>query len=71
MGRNLFMSSVFNKSFVELSEQGTEAAADTGSEMSFQIRLLSIELNADYPFLFFIRHNKTNAILFHGRFCSP
>uniref|UniRef100_A0A8D1VKP3 Serpin B10 n=1 Tax=Sus scrofa TaxID=9823 RepID=A0A8D1VKP3_PIG len=69
--RNLFLSNVFHKSFVEVNEQGTEAAGGTGSEVSFRIKLPSIEINADHPFLFFIRHNKTNSILFYGRFCSP
>ncbi|XP_032458998.1 uncharacterized protein LOC116739053 [Phocoena sinus] len=71
MERNLFLSNVFHKSFVEINEQGTEAAAGTGSEVSFRIKLPSVEFNADHPFLFFIRHNKTNSILFYGRFCSP
>lgn len=69
--RNLFLSNVFHKSFVEINEQGTEASAGTGSEVSFRMSLPSIEFNADHPFLFFIRHNKTNSILFYGRFCSP
>ncbi|TEA35535.1 hypothetical protein DBR06_SOUSAS8910007 [Sousa chinensis] len=71
MEGNLFLSNVFHKSFVEINEQGTEAAAGTGSEVSFRIKLPSVEFNADHPFLFFIRHNKTNSILFYGRFCSP
>ncbi|KAF6089310.1 serpin family B member 10 [Phyllostomus discolor] len=70
-GRQLFLSSVFHKSFVEINEQGTEAAAATGSVVGFRSRPLSMDFNADHPFLFFIRHNKTNSILFYGRFCSP
>lgn len=69
--RKLFLSNVFRKSFVEINEQGTDAAAGTGNEVSVRIKLPSIEFNADHPFLFFIRHNKTNCILFYGRFCSP
>ncbi|CAO2636446.1 Serpin B10, partial [Lemmus lemmus] len=69
--RNLFLSNVFHKTFVEINEEGTEAAAGTGSEVSLRIKKPSIEFNADHPFLFFIRHNKTNSILFYGRFCSP
>ena len=68
---NLFLSNVFHKSFVEINEQGTESASGTASEVSVRISLPSIEFNADHPFLFFIRHNKTNSILFYGRFCSP
>ncbi|KAL2777941.1 serpin B10 [Daubentonia madagascariensis] len=69
--RNLYLSNVFHKAFVEINEQGTEAAAGTGNEIGLRIRLPSIELNVDHPFLFFIRHDKTNSILFYGRFCSP
>lgn len=71
MGRNLFLSNVFHKAFVEINEQGTEATAGTGSVVSTRTRLPSIEFNANHPFLFFIRHNKTGNILFYGRFCSP
>ncbi|XP_039107826.1 serpin B10 [Hyaena hyaena] len=71
MGRNLFLSNVFHKAFVEINEQGTEASAGTGSEVSFRSKLPSIEFNANHPFLFFIRHNRTDSILFYGRFCSP
>ncbi|XP_008065456.1 serpin B10 [Carlito syrichta] len=69
--KNLFLSNVFHKAFVEINEQGTKAAAGTGSDISLRIRVPSIEFNVDHPFLFFIRHNKTNSILFCGRFCSP
>ncbi|XP_054174664.1 serpin B10 isoform X2 [Homo sapiens] len=69
--RNLFLSNVFHKAFVEINEQGTEAAAGSGSEIDIRIRVPSIEFNANHPFLFFIRHNKTNTILFYGRLCSP
>lgn len=69
--KNLFLSNVFHKSFVEINEEGTEAAAGSASEVGFRIKLPSIEFSADHPFLFFIRHNKTNSILFYGRFCSP
>ncbi|XP_049756226.1 serpin B10 [Elephas maximus indicus] len=69
--RNLYLSNVFHKSFVEINEKGTEAAAGSGSEVSFRIRLPPMEFNVDHPFLFFIRHNKTKNILFYGRFCSP
>ncbi|XP_038381768.1 serpin B10 [Canis lupus baileyi] len=71
MEGNLFLSNVFHKSFIEINEQGTEAAAGSGSEVSIRSRLPPIEFNANHPFLFFIRHNKTASILFYGRFCSP
>lgn len=69
--RNLFLSNVFHKAYVEINEEGTEAAAGTASEVRFKTRVPSIEVSVDHPFLFFIRHNKTKSILFYGRFCSP
>ncbi|XP_049638039.1 serpin B10-like [Suncus etruscus] len=69
--RNLSLSNVFHKAFVEINEQGTEAAAGSAGEIGLRIRLPTIEFNVDHPFIFFIRHNQTNNILFYGRFCSP
>ncbi|XP_073728698.1 leukocyte elastase inhibitor isoform X7 [Misgurnus anguillicaudatus] len=70
---DLVVSEVIHKSFVEVNEEGTEAAAATGIVMmtcSMYYTPPKI-FNADHPFLFFIRHNLTNTILFYGRFCSP
>ena len=69
--RHLLLSNVSHKSFVEINKQGAEAVAGTGSEMGFRVRHPSIEFNADHPFLFFIRQNRTNSILFYGRFYYP
>jgi len=66
----LFLSTVAHKAFVEVNEEGTEAAAATAGMVSFCM-LREEHFTADHPFLFFIRHNKTKSILFLGRFCSP
>ncbi|NXT07597.1 SPB6 protein, partial [Prunella fulvescens] len=72
-GNELVLSEVVHKSFVEVNEEGTEAAAATAAVMRFlcarEVRIP--EFTADHPFLFFIRHNKTCSILFCGRFCCP
>nr|XP_055067448.1 leukocyte elastase inhibitor-like [Misgurnus anguillicaudatus] len=62
---DLMISKVIHKSFVEVNEDGTEVAA--APECCRPAEMFS----ADHPFLFFIRHNPTNTILFYGRFCSP
>ncbi|XP_006025019.1 heterochromatin-associated protein MENT-like isoform X1 [Alligator sinensis] len=69
--KDLFLSKIFHKSFVEVNEEGTEAAAATGIVIAERAHLKAIKFKADHPFLFFIRHNKTKSILFFGKFCSP
>ncbi|KAM4543872.1 leukocyte elastase inhibitor-like isoform 2-T3 [Fundulus diaphanus] len=66
--KELFLSKVSHKAFVEVNEEGTEAAAATCCIVLICLRTRFI---ADHPFLFFIRHNATMSILFAGRFCSP
>ncbi|XP_056099250.1 leukocyte elastase inhibitor-like isoform X2 [Rhinichthys klamathensis goyatoka] len=68
---DLVVSKVIHKAFVEVNEEGTEAAAATGVvEMNYSYKIPQV-FNADHPFLFFIQHNPTKSILFYGRFCSP
>ncbi|XP_061254958.1 serpin B6-like isoform X1 [Bos javanicus] len=67
----LHLSKVVHKPFVEVTEEGTEAVAASEA----RIRGLSLRtvprFCANRPFLFFIQHSSTGAILFCGRFCSP
>ncbi|KAI3355080.1 hypothetical protein L3Q82_017962, partial [Scortum barcoo] len=70
--KDLVVSKATHKAFVEVNEEGTEAAAAT----SFYCELQCLNLNlvyfrANHPFLFFIRHKTTMSVLFAGRFCSP
>ncbi|KAF7690282.1 hypothetical protein HF521_012086 [Silurus meridionalis] len=66
----LFVSSVTHKAFVEVNEEGTEAAAATGGLVECGLPRHELFM-ADHPFLFFIRHNPTKSILFFGRFRGP
>ncbi|XP_063154875.1 leukocyte elastase inhibitor-like [Candoia aspera] len=68
---NLGVSQIFHKCFVDINEEGTEAAASTAATIDGRSDQDAILFAADHPFLFFIRHNKTKCILFWGRFCSP
>lgn len=68
--KDLFISEVIHKAFVEVNEEGTEAAAATGVLM-MRSRVPTMTFKADHPFIFFIRHNKSQTILFFGRLCSP
>nr|XP_060630716.1 leukocyte elastase inhibitor-like [Anolis sagrei ordinatus] len=65
---DLHVSKIVHKSFVEVNEEGTEAAA---AAAAVAVNSMPKKFNADHPFLFFIRHNPTNTILFFGRFASP
>lgn len=66
------LSKFVHKSFIELSEEGTEAAAASSAVLALEcMEYGGLEFRADHPFLFFIRHNRTNSLLFCGRFSSP
>nr|XP_048299683.1 serpin B12 isoform X3 [Myodes glareolus] len=68
---NLYLSRIIHKSFVEVDEMGTEAAAASGAVAAEKALPSWVEFNANHPFLFFIRHNPTHTILFCGRVYSP
>lgn len=71
-GNDLVLSEVVHKAFVEVNEEGTEAAAATGAIMMMRcMPMPPARFIADHPFLFFIRHNPSNSVLFAGRYCSP
>uniref|UniRef100_A0A3B3RZP5 Leukocyte elastase inhibitor-like n=1 Tax=Paramormyrops kingsleyae TaxID=1676925 RepID=A0A3B3RZP5_9TELE len=67
----LFISAAVHKSFIDVNEEGTEAAAATGISIKLCCLIIGKEFMADHPFLFFIRHNTSKTILFFGRFSSP
>uniref|UniRef100_A0A3B5LXC1 Leukocyte elastase inhibitor n=1 Tax=Xiphophorus couchianus TaxID=32473 RepID=A0A3B5LXC1_9TELE len=68
---DLFVSEVYHKAFVEVNEEGTEAAAATAAVMMLRCAMIPATFIADHPFLFFIRHNPSKSVLFAGRYCSP
>lgn len=74
---SLFISAVVHKAFVEVNEEGTEAAAATGVLMEATMSATALKpppipvFRADHPFLFAIRDRKSNEILFLGRMVDP
>lgn len=71
---NLFISRVLHKTFIDVNEEGTEAAAVTAVEMSFTSiggDPGPVYFIADKPFLFAIRENSTGSILFIGKLSNP
>jgi serpin B len=69
--RDLFISAVIHKAFVDVNEQGTEAAAATAAAVFYGLPPPPTVFCADRPFLYLIRHNPSGAILFLGRLVSP
>lgn len=68
--KDLFISKVIHKAFVDVNEEGTEAAAATAVVMK-EIISTPIKFQANHPFVFLIRENKTEDILFIGRIIDP
>ncbi|MCK9278726.1 MAG: serpin family protein [Methanoculleus sp.] len=71
--KDLFISEVVHKAFVDVNEEGTEAAAATGVVMG----VTSVRPNdtpvfrADHPFIFLILENDSGTVLFMGRVANP
>uniref|UniRef100_A0A8C8AMN9 Serpin domain-containing protein n=1 Tax=Otus sunia TaxID=257818 RepID=A0A8C8AMN9_9STRI len=65
---SLKMSEAVHEAFVEIYEAGNEAVGST--EAGMEVTSVS-EFRVDHPFLFLIKHNPTNIILFFGRCISP
>lgn len=69
--KNLFISNVIHQAFVEVNEEGTEAAAATGVVMKELAIAENIIFRADHPFIFMIQERETGNILFMGRVFDP
>jgi len=70
--KDLFISAVIHKAYVDVNEEGTEAAAATAVVGVTAIRPEEIPVfRADHPFLFLIRDNRSGSILFIGRAMNP
>jgi serpin B len=71
--RDLFISAVIHQAYVDVNEEGTEAAAATGVVMRLTSTMpdRTPVFQADHPFLFLIRDNTSGSILFLGRVSDP
>ncbi|GAB4373910.1 MAG: serpin family protein [Calditrichia bacterium] len=67
-----YISEVIHKTFVEVNEEGTEAAAVTGVVIGItSVNERNFFMRVDRPFIYFIRENQTQAILFIGKLGNP
>ncbi|CAG5127350.1 unnamed protein product [Candidula unifasciata] len=71
--RDLVLSEVAHKAFVQVNEEGTEAAAATGAVMMMRSMPPPVpEVQVDHPFLFLISdHRADGSILFLGQVDNP
>ena len=70
--RSLYISDLLHKAYVDVNEEGTEAAAATAVVVGMtSMPAESYTISFDHPFLFLIRDIQTNTILFMGRLADP
>jgi serpin B len=72
--KDLWISDAIHKAFVDVNEEGTEAAAATGIVMRATAMAYEpppVTFRADHTFVFMIRDNKSGGILFMGRVTDP
>jgi serpin B len=70
--RDFYLNEVVHQAFVEVNEEGTEAAAATGVVLGGALpREKKIVFRADHPFIFIIQDRATGNILFMGRVVDP
>jgi len=70
----LWISQIFHQAFVEVNEEGTEAAAITDATVYFSSEepsLRTFSMIVDRPFFFAICDNYTNTVLFMGSVEEP
>jgi len=71
MGRELYISFVKQKTFVDVNEEGTEAAAVTGVGVGVVSLPQRLVVRVDRPFVFLIRERLSGTILFMGKIGRP
>jgi len=71
---DLYIMDILHKAFVEVKEEGTEAAAATAVIMATEAAGPGPqipEFRADHPFIYMIMHKPSGAVLFLGKFAEP
>ncbi|NXU14553.1 OVALX protein, partial [Pardalotus punctatus] len=68
---SLKISKAIHAAYMEVTEEGTEEAGSADDTEDIQHSSEFEEFRADHPFLFLIKHNPSNMILFFGRYSDP
>lgn len=73
VAQNLYVSSICHKSFLEVNEEGTEAAAASAAVVALRSIMIPQKLDfvADHPFMFLVREDMTGVVLFSGHVMNP
>ncbi|NTV22866.1 MAG: serpin family protein [Nanoarchaeota archaeon] len=69
--KDLYISFVIHQAFIDVYEEGTEAAAATGTGIGTTSMPIQEYFIADHPFIFMITDEETGLILFLGRLSNP
>ncbi len=72
--KELYISAIIHKTFIEVDEAGTEAAAATAVVMRMKSAMPDqnfATFRADHPFFYFIKEKSTGTVLFAGRVADP
>ena len=69
-GRELYISQVKHKAYVDINEEGTEAAAVTSTGISVTSAPMTTTMRVDRPFMFVIRERLSGTVLFMGKVVS-
>jgi serpin B len=71
--KNLFIAGLYHQAFINVGEKGTEAAAGTGVVIGSGAAppRTGLVVDANRPFIYFVRDQPTGAILFMGRVLDP
>lgn len=69
--KDLKISDAYHKAYIEVTEEGTTAAAATAVVVAMKSMPNFNVFDANRPFMFILRHKPTNTILFIGRVAKP
>lgn len=69
--KDLYVDKAVHKSYIEVNEEGSEAAATSGMIANSRMAVLYPQVIFDHPFFFVIRNRRTGCVLFMGRVMHP
>ena len=68
---SLYVSKVIHKAMIEVNEEGAEAAAATAVVTQFRCMPMTMQINCNRPFVYFIGSVEKQEVLFMGKVVNP